>query len=87
MQFADIGTVAGKYADCAVRWDESTGVVEIYLFRFLLEGEPHWDWVRVGAAQSQSLALGAAQNWLRGDLAMSSPQAGRSTPDEPNENS
>ena len=67
MPLIDLGTVPGKYADCAVRWDESTGTVEVYLYRFPLEGSPGWDWVKIGIARSSDIAIMTAINWLRGE--------------------
>ena len=55
------------YADCALRWDESTGTVELFLFRFPLEGSPAWGWVKIGIARSPDIAIMTANNWLRGE--------------------
>ena len=66
MPFVDLGTGQGRTTDCAVRWDESTAVVEVKLFRFPVDGDSHWIWVKVGTAKSTSLAIMTAHNYLRG---------------------
>ena len=67
MPLIDLGTVLGKNADCAVRWDESTGTVELFLYQYPLEGSPGWAWIKIGIARSPDIAIMTANNWLRGE--------------------
>jgi len=67
MPFIDLGTVPGKYADCAIRWDESTGTVELRLYQFPLEASSGSVWVTIGIAKSPDMAIMTANNWLRGE--------------------
>jgi hypothetical protein len=68
MPIADLGLIRSRQHNAvAARWDDETGVVEGQLYRFPLEGEPHWTWLKVGIAQSANAAQMTAINYLRGE--------------------
>jgi hypothetical protein len=67
MPYTDIGTVEGEDGNLIpVRWEPRTGVVQLHMYSFPLEGPPHREWMTIGMAKTQEGALTAAQIWTRG---------------------
>jgi hypothetical protein len=65
MGIRDLGSIESEQGNfVSARWNEDTGVVELRLYQFPLQGESHWTWTSVGIAPTLDAALTTAENYL-----------------------
>ena len=65
MSIRDLGSIESDQGNFVpARWNEDTGVVELRVYRFPLQGKPHWTWTSVGIASTLDAALMTAENYL-----------------------
>ena len=65
MSIRDLGSIESDQGNFVpARWNEDTGVVELRVYQFPLQGEAHWAWMRVGIAPTLDAALATAENYL-----------------------
>ena len=65
MSIRDLGSIESDQGNFVpARWNEDTGLVELRLYQFPLQGKPHWTWTSVGIATTLDAALMTAENYL-----------------------